>query len=57
MAQIKALENALYSPLDVELLDHCRHSPHIEQRQKTVSIITEYLARLDRIEAVNIQVE
>jgi pimeloyl-ACP methyl ester carboxylesterase len=52
LAQIEALKNGLYSPLDVEVLDHCQHSPHIEQRQKTLFTIVEYLARLDRIEAV-----
>jgi len=52
LAQIEALANGLYSPLDVEVLDHCQHSPHIEQRQKTLLIIADYLARLDRIEAV-----
>ncbi len=53
LAQIKALENALYSPLDVEILEDCQHSPHIEQQQKTLFFTTEYLARLDRIEAVD----
>ncbi len=55
LAQIAALENGLYSPLDVEILEDCQHSPHIEQRQRTLFIITEYLARLDRIEAVEVR--
>ncbi len=52
LAQIEALKNGLYSPLDFEVFDHCQHSPHIEQRQKTVNAIVEYLGRLDRIEAI-----
>jgi len=55
LAQIKALENGLYSPLDIEVLDHCQHSPHIEQRQKTLSTIVEYIARLDRIEGAEVE--
>jgi len=52
MAQIEALENGLYAPLDVGILDDCGHSPHLEQREKTLAVITDYVARLDRIEAV-----
>lgn len=54
-AQIRALEEQLYSPLDVELLDECRHSPFIDQPERTLAVIAEFVARLDRIEAVNAQ--
>ena len=50
-AQIRALEEQLYSPLDVELLDQCRHSPFIDQAEPTLAMITDFVARLDRIEA------
>ncbi len=56
LAQIAALENALYSPLDVAVLENCQHSPHIEQRHKTLSVICEFIARLDRIEAAEVDV-
>lgn len=56
MAQIEALERGVYCPLDVEMLEGCKHSPHLEQSEKTVSIITDYLQRLDRIEAAKVEV-
>jgi pimeloyl-ACP methyl ester carboxylesterase len=52
LAQIKALENGLYSPLELEILDNCGHSPHREQSDKTLAAIKEFAATLDRIEAV-----
>lgn len=50
MAQINEIENRIYSPLDVEIIADCKHSPHIEKSNQTLEIIEEYCARLDRIE-------
>jgi pimeloyl-ACP methyl ester carboxylesterase len=55
LAQIRALEEQLYSPLDAELLDDCRHSPFIDQPDRTLAAIADFVARLDRIEAVKAQ--
>ena len=49
--QIQALEEQLYSPVDVELLDECRHSPFVDQPERTLAVIADFVARLDRIEA------
>jgi pimeloyl-ACP methyl ester carboxylesterase len=51
LAQIKALENGSYAPVDVELFENCKHSPHIEQPERTLAVVTNFLTRLDRIEA------
>jgi pimeloyl-ACP methyl ester carboxylesterase len=51
LAQIDALRHGLYSPLDVEILDGCRHSPHLEKPEETLEAAADFLARLDRIEA------
>ena len=56
MAQIEALGAGLYSPLDVEILDDCRHSPHIQQSEKTLAVVGDFVARLDRIEAAEIEI-
>ena len=56
LAQIDALRNGLYSPLDVEILDGCRHSPHLERPDETLAMVTDFLARLDRIEAAKAEV-
>lgn len=51
-AQIDALVEQLYSPLDVELLEECGHSPFIDQPERTLAAVADFAARLDRIEAV-----
>ena len=51
LAQTDALKNGLYSPLDVEILDGCKHSPHLERPEETLASVADFLARLDRIEA------
>jgi len=50
-AQITALETQSYNPVDVAMLDDCGHAPHIEHPERTLSLIADHLARLDRIEA------
>jgi pimeloyl-ACP methyl ester carboxylesterase len=50
LAQIGELEKRIYSPLDVAILPGCRHSPHLEQPDRVLAAISEYCARLDRIE-------
>lgn len=56
LAQIHEIENRIYSPVDVEILADCRHSPHIEQPEKTLSAIAEFCARLDRIERAEVEI-
>jgi len=51
LAQIDALANGCYAPVDVEILENCKHSPHIEQPERTPTAVADFLARLDRIEA------
>lgn len=50
IAQIREIENRIYSPVDVEIIENCKHSPHIEQPQKTLDAVAEFCARLERIE-------
>ncbi|MCV0395204.1 MAG: alpha/beta hydrolase [Rhizobiaceae bacterium] len=49
-AQIAALEDQIYSPLDVEMIEGCGHSPHAEAPDRTLAVIADYLARLERID-------
>lgn len=57
MAQIREIENRCYSPVDVEIIPECKHSPHIEHPQRTLDAIAEFCTRLERIEmqVVNIR--
>ncbi|MVA99136.1 alpha/beta fold hydrolase [Nitratireductor sp. CAU 1489] len=50
-AQIEALETQSYNPVDVAMLEDCRHSPHIDQPDRTLAAMAEFVGRLDAIEA------
>jgi len=55
LAQIAELESRAYSPVDVAILDDCRHAPHQDQPEKTLAAITEFAVRLERIEAAEVE--
>lgn len=50
-AQVDAIADQSYAPVEVALLDHCRHAPHIDQPQRVLDAVAEFTARLLRIEA------
>ncbi len=50
LAQVRVVEERSYAPVDIEVIEECRHSPHLDQPEKTLSLVTEYLERLQRIE-------
>jgi pimeloyl-ACP methyl ester carboxylesterase len=43
--QIEALVNGARVPLNVEVLEDCGHSPHLEQPDRTLAILSDFLAR------------
>jgi pimeloyl-ACP methyl ester carboxylesterase len=51
LAQIEEIESRITAPLDVEVLESCRHAPHFEQPDRTLKAVTEFAARLERIES------
>ena len=51
LAQIEEIDNRIYAPLDIEILQGCKHAPHLEQPQQTLAAITAFARRLERIEA------
>ena len=50
IAQAEAVVDECYSPVDVEMLPNCQHSPHLEQADRTLSLVTDFVMRLKRIE-------
>lgn len=50
IAQITEIEDRIYSPLDVVMLDDCKHAPQFDQPNLTVSAVQDFMARLIRIE-------
>ncbi len=51
LAQVREVEERCYSPVDVLLLDDCRHSPHLDRPEETLAAVAEFAERLQRIEA------
>ena len=45
-AQLKAAEERCYCPVETVLLPNCKHAPHQEQTEQTLSRIERYLHRL-----------
>jgi len=56
LAQIEEIETRIYSPVDTVILPDCRHSPFIDQPEKTLAAVAEFCARLERIETTGVMV-
>lgn len=54
LAQISEIEDRAYSPVDTLILEDCRHSPHIDQRGAVLAGVTDFIKRLERIEAAEV---
>lgn len=55
-AQIKEIDERIYSPVDIVMLKDCQHSPHIDQPEITLTAIAEFIARLKRIETEKVEI-
>lgn len=56
LAQIDEIERRIPAPLEISIIDDCRHSPQLEQPDKTLAAIAEFTARLQRIDAEEMEV-
>lgn len=54
LAQVTEVETRAYAPVDVAVIDNCRHAPHLDQPDAVVAHVTEFCARLERIEAAEV---
>lgn len=55
-AQIDELDRRIYAPLDIELLENCRHMPHVEKPKQTLAAIVEFTGRLEQIDSENVSI-
>ncbi|WP_099864222.1 alpha/beta fold hydrolase [Pararhizobium haloflavum] len=55
LKQIEAIESRIYSPADVEIIEDSRHAPFLDQPEKTLAAVAEFVARLDRIEHTQVE--
>lgn len=55
LAQIDELEARSYAPVDRLILDDCRHAPYLDRAEAVVAGIADFVARLERIEAAEVE--
>lgn len=55
-AQMTALQDALYAPLETVQLQNCGHAPHLEQPDATLALVADFVRRLEQIEEVRVDV-
>lgn len=56
LAQIEEIEGRSYAPVDLVILDECRHAPHAEQPEIVLDAVAAFTDRLTRIEAARVEV-
>lgn len=56
LAQLREVESRSYAPVEMVLLDQCRHAPHLDAGAKTLAAIAAFTARLQRIELAEVEV-
>ena len=50
-AQVDVIAQQMYAPAEVHLLDDCGHAPHQDHPHKVMNLVSDFLTRLERIEA------
>lgn len=55
LRQIEELETRSYAPVETLILDDCRHAPHQDHEQAVLDGVADFTARLERIEAAEVQ--
>jgi len=55
LRQVEEIEARSYAPVDIAILEHCRHSPHLDQPERTLAAVADFTARLARIEAAEVE--
>lgn len=56
LAQISEIEDRIYAPVNVEILEDCRHSPHFDQPDKTLDLVVGFTTQLQRIEREPVEI-
>ncbi|SFL68634.1 alpha/beta fold hydrolase [Shimia aestuarii] len=55
LAQVEEVETRSYAPVDTLVLAECRHAPHQDQPEQVMAAVAEFVARLVRIEAAEVE--
>jgi len=54
LAQIAEVETRSYAPVEVAVLEDCRHAPHQDKPEEVLEVVASFCARLERIEAAEV---
>ena len=54
-AQLREIETRSYAPVEVALLEECRHSPQFDQPEATLDAVADFTTRLVRIETTEVR--
>ncbi len=55
LAQVHEIEERSYAPVDVEILEDCRHAPQFDQPDRVLAAVAEFCTRLERIEKAKVE--
>ncbi|MEX0338315.1 MAG: alpha/beta fold hydrolase [Arenibacterium sp.] len=55
LKQIEIIEERSYAPVDLVVLEACGHAPHQEHPDTVLAAVAEFAARLNRIEAAEVE--
>jgi pimeloyl-ACP methyl ester carboxylesterase len=55
LAQIEEIETRSYAPVDTLILDGVKHAPHVEAPEAVLAEVADFTARLERIEAAEVE--
>ncbi|PSL18700.1 alpha/beta fold hydrolase [Shimia abyssi] len=55
IAQVDEVVDRSYAPVEILVLPDCGHAPHLEHRDAVLMTIVEFITRLERIEAAEVE--
>lgn len=56
LAQLDVIDARSYAPVDIELIEGAAHAPFLDKPEETMAVIAEFIARLHRIEQMDVKV-
>jgi len=55
LAQVEEIEERSYAPVEMLVIDHCRHAPHLEQPEAVLEGVNTFIDHLEEIEAAEVE--